>query len=248
MSSNSNQYNYIHNTSFDNNNPQDSQYMKNDSINYPNDINLQRNAKWFNINDMKNQNNGILNNPTDRYQNKFNQLFNKDNNINYDNKKTNFKSITVKKNNNNLNSNKNASQLNYNNNNDITKQILKNYQENNTHEYLINKSHKPNLLGSCLCSISHYSPVIDRNESNKIKNIVQIYYTTFGRNEDEEQNEKKSLSSLISSQIKNELGGEWFVFVSKKHDELYFNISSVNESDILVIDIGQSIFRIAKTK
>ena len=245
MSSNSNQYNYNQNSNFHNNNGIDSQYLENNSINIQKDINFEKNEIWFKDNNIKNQNNGILNNPTYQYKS---NLFNKDNNINYENKKTNFKSNTVKKNNNNLNSNKNATQLNYNNNNDITKQILKNYQENNTHEYLINKSHKPNLLGSCLCSISHYSPVIDRNESNKIKNIVQIYYTTFGRNEDEEQNEKKSLSSLISSQIKNELGGEWFVFVSKKHDELYFNISSVNESDILVIDIGQSIFRIAKTK
>lgn len=247
MSSYPNQSNNNQNMNFYKN-YEDSQYMKNDKINCDKDINLKMNEKWFATDNIKNQNNiKILNNATE-YLHK-NQLSNKDNNKKYSNNNFNSNTVKINKNFNNQNNlNTNTTQLNYDNDNGITKLFYEDFKEDKHHNYLINKSHKPNLSGSYFCSISQYSQVIDRNESNIIKNIVEIYYTTFGRSEDEQQNENKSLSSLISSQIKNKLGGEWFVFVSKKNDDLYFNISSINESDILVIDIGESIFRIAKTK
>jgi len=249
MSSYSNQNNNNQNMNL-NNNYEDSQLMKNNTIDYEKDINFKKNDIWFNSNNNKNQNNNkILNNATEYNPHKVNQLFNKDNNKKYDNNNFNSNTVKINKNFNNQNNlNTNKIQLNHDNDNGITKMFYENYEKVNHHKYLRNKSHKPNLSGSYFCSISQYSQVIDRNESNIIKNIVEIYYTTFGRSEDEQQNENKSLSSLISSQIKNKLGGEWFVFVSKKNDNLYFNISSINESDILVIDIGESIFRIAKTK
>ncbi len=247
MSSYSNLSNNNQNMNFCKN-YEDSQYMKNDKINCDKDINLKMNEKWFALDNIKNHNNNkILNNATE-YHHK-NQLSNKDNNKKYDNNNFNSNIVKINKNfNNQKNLNTNTTQLNYENDIGETKVFYKKYEKVNHHKYLINKSHKPNLSGLYFCSISQYSQVIDRNESNIIKNIVEIYYTTFGRSEDEQQNENKSLSSLISSQIKNKLGGEWFVFVSKKNDNLYFNISSINESDILVIDIGESIFRIAKTK
>ena len=126
--------------------------------------------------------------------------------------------------------------------------IIKEQNQNNNQ--FNNKVHIPvidlnNPNPSC---ISSYTPIIDKNESNTIKNIVEIFYTNYERYKDQQINEKRTLSSMINSEIKQKLGGEWFVFVSKKNDKISFNLSTVSQSDFLIIDIGNSQFKIAKTK
>ena len=107
----------------------------------------------------------------------------------------------------------------------------------------IEKKHIPNneINENTTCKVEQYSESIDNNETNLIKNIVQIFFANFGRNR-----ENKTLSHSITKEIKNKLGGEWFVFVSNKNDNIHFNISSISNSDYLIIVINQSQFKIAK--
>lgn len=106
----------------------------------------------------------------------------------------------------------------------------------------IPKKHIPKLADSYLCSVRRTSEAIDINETNSIINIVQLNYSTYSKDN------KKTLSTLISENIKNKLGGEWFIFVSKKNDKISLNFTTVSESDYLIIDIAKSQFKIAKTK
>ena len=92
--------------------------------------------------------------------------------------------------------------------------------------------------------ITQYSQIIDKNESNIIKCIIQSIYSSF------DIKKGKKLSDEISKEIKNKLGGEWFVFVSDifKEKKIKFRITMFDESDYLVMIIGSSIFKIAKLK
>ena len=93
--------------------------------------------------------------------------------------------------------------------------------------------------------IKQYSQIIDQNESNIIKCIIQSIYSSF------DIKKEKKLSDEISKEIKNKLGGEWFVFVSdifKEEQKIKFRISMFDENDYLVMIIGSSIFKIAKLK
>ena len=92
--------------------------------------------------------------------------------------------------------------------------------------------------------INQYSQIIDQNESNIIKCIIQVIYSSF----DEKKNKK--LSDEISEEIKKKLGGEWFVFVSNKNKEekIKFQITMFEETDYLIITIGSSKFKIEKLK
>ena len=98
--------------------------------------------------------------------------------------------------------------------------------------------------------IEKYSKFIDKNESNIIKSIIQVIYSSFD-SFDEKKNKK--LSDVISEEIKKRLGGEWFVFVTnanKEKQKIKFQISMFDEDDksYLVINIGNSTFKIAKLK
>ena len=104
------------------------------------------------------------------------------------------------------------------------------------------KKHEPNLQYSIICRIIKTAEAIDSNETNVIKSIVQLLYSTYSNNN------KKTLSTIISENIKNKLGEEWFVFISKKNSKISLSFTTVSESDFLVIDIGQSLLKIAKTK
>ena len=90
--------------------------------------------------------------------------------------------------------------------------------------------------------ITQYSQIIDKNESNIIKCIIQSIYSSF------DIKKGKKLSDEISKEIKNKLGGEWFVFVSDIEKKIKFRITMFDESDYLVMIIGSSIFKIAKLK
>ena len=112
-----------------------------------------------------------------------------------------------------------------------------NFKDNNQIKIIkekiyIEKRHFPNneIKEDTTCTIEQYSESIDNNETNLIKNIVQIFFSNFGR-----KREDKALSHSITKEIKKKLGGEWFVFVSNKNDNIKFNISSISESDYLII-------------
>ena len=93
--------------------------------------------------------------------------------------------------------------------------------------------------------ITQNSQIIDKNESNIIKCIIQSIYSSF------DIKKGKKLSDEILKEIKNKLGGEWFVFVTdklKEETKIKFRISMFDESDYLVMIIGSSIFKIAKLK
>ena len=134
----------------------------------------------------------------------------------------------------NNNNKNNCQNMNFKEQNQIN--IIK---ENN----YIEKRHFPNneIKEDTTCIIEQYSESIDNNETNLIKNIVQIFFSNSGR-----KREDRALSHSITKEIKKKLGGEWFVFVSNKNDNIKFNISSISDSDYLIIVINQSQFKIAK--
>ena len=104
------------------------------------------------------------------------------------------------------------------------------------------KKHIPTLENSIFCNVRKKSDIIDINETNAIASIIQLFYSTYSKNK------KKSLSTLVSENIKKKLGGEWFVFVSRKDVKIFLNFTNISESDFLIIDIGKTQFKIIKTK
>ena len=107
--------------------------------------------------------------------------------------------------------------------------------------------HKPddNKSQPLTYKIEQYSQIIDQNETNIIKCIIQTIYSSF------DNKKEKKLSDEISKEIKNKLGGDWFVFASnvkKEKQKIKFRITMFDEADYLIITIGSSIFKIAKLK
>ena len=141
---------------------------------------------------------------------------------------------------NNMNNNQNMSNMNNMNNN---KQNMNNMNNNiNQSMNFQRKVHRPQSNESVVCSVQQESSVIDKNETNEIKNIVQVYYSSsLAQN-------NIILSDYISEEIKKKLNGEWFVFVSDDKNNIDFSISTNSESDFLKIKIGSSLFTIAKIK
>ena len=83
---------------------------------------------------------------------------------------------------------------------------------------------------------------VDRNEMNIIRDLIEVFYTSFN-----EQN-TENLSELISNAIKKKLGGEWFVMAQSLKQKLAFTISSVSYTDIIKFKVGESRIHIAKLK
>jgi hypothetical protein len=215
------------------------------------------NDQNYNSNNIKDDNKNIMNKKIQNIDNNIEnnnhlKLDNKDNNGNDYNNCNNYKYNNDDKKNSNSNNTKVEKKK-------VNKQLvpdreIKNYGHQNKDKnkensiQSIHKFHKPNTLNLTYSSIISKSDAIDKNEINTIKNIVEINYTTFERNRDKQISEKKTLSYLINSEIKKNLGGEWFVFVSKKVDKISFNLSTVSSTDFLTIEIGNSLFKIARTK
>ena len=94
------------------------------------------------------------------------------------------------------------------------------------------------------CIIEKETDIIDANETNLIKSIVQYVYTNFNKNK-----ENKKLSFILSEKIKRRLGGEWFVFISNINQDIPFNIYPLTEEDYLIIKIEKKCkIKIAKLK
>ena len=101
--------------------------------------------------------------------------------------------------------------------------------------------HKPNLEGSIISACTQESQTIDKNETNSIKNIIQVAYSN-------SDNNPRFLSDIITEEIKNKLGGEWFVFICDTNQNISFSISTISETDYLTFKLGTSLFKIAKIK
>ena len=137
---------------------------------------------------------------------------------------------------NNFNQNMNMGQDNQNN--------MKNNNMNNINIQSMNyqrTKHKPNLGGSIISVCAQESQTIDKNETNTIKNIIQVAYSN-------SENSQNFLSDLITQEIKQKLGGEWFVFICNANQNISLNISTISDTDYLIFKLGTSIFKIAKIK
>ena len=134
--------------------------------------------------------------------------------------------------NNNFGNNMNMNPMNNNNQNN-----------NMNNKGFSRKKHTPQLDMSILCSIINEGQSIDKNEINAIKSIIQVNYSNFDNNQN-------YLSDTIVEEIKNKLGGEWFVFICEDNNQsnIYFNISTVSDTDFLELKLGRTLFKIAKIK
>ncbi len=233
-----------------NNNNMSNQNMNNNNMNNQNmmnNMNMQNNNNNFNKNMMNNpmvmgnNNNMNMNGQNNNNQNMMNNNFN--NNMMGQNQmgmNMNMNNNQNMNNMNNMNNNQNMSNMNNMNNN---KQNMNNMNNNiNQSMNFQRKVHRPQSNESVLCIVQQESSVIDKNETNEIKNIVQVYYSSsLAQN-------NIILSDYISEEIKKKLNGEWFVFVSDDKNNIDFSISTNSESDFLKIKIGSSLFTIAKIK
>ena len=84
--------------------------------------------------------------------------------------------------------------------------------------------------------------VVDRNELNIIRGIIEVFYSSFTEQSSE------TLSELICKEIKRKLGGEWFVMVLGPNQNLCFAMSPVSNTNIIKLRIGESRIQIAKLK
>ena len=186
-----------------------------------------------NQNNFNNQNN---NNNNNQNMNNHNQNMNNNNQM-MNNNNQNMNNNNQMMNNNNQNMNNNNQNMNNNN------QIMNNMDNNNQVKNFKRTIYKTKVGDmSVLCSVQQHSELIDKNEVNEIKNIIQVNYTAIGHDQ------KIILSDLISNQLKQKLQGEWFVFVSDVGKNVDFSISTVSKSGFLIIKIGNSQFIIAKIR
>ena len=205
--------------------------------------NMNNNNKNFNQALLNNQmnmlNHGKLyqNNQMNNNQNNFNQninqnnmnMQNNDNNLNMMN--PNMGMIQGKMNNQKINKMNNNQMNNQMNNNNYKKMKITNFKR---------KRHQPNLELSIASFIIQESQSIDKNEANLIKNIIQVSYSNTNKNE--------YLSEIITERIRRKLGGEWFIYICEQSQNTSFSISTVSDSDFLIIKLGTSLFKIAKIK
>ena len=130
------------------------------------------------------------------------------------------------------------------NDNDNSKLKIKddeiNNNNNNSNSNHQIKKHKPEINENCVFSIEKMSKLIDKNETNKIKTILESNYDLFESGH--------YLSDVFSAKIKKRLSGEWFVFVSNKKDNISLIISALSEDDFLIICFGNTKFQIARIK
>ena len=82
---------------------------------------------------------------------------------------------------------------------------------------------------------------IDKNEYDKIVGAAQKAYK-------EGKHDKQTLSFKSGRDIKNSLGGHWFVFVSEKGKKFDFSLSTVASNDYLTFSIGNTMFQVCRLK
>ena len=172
---------------------------------------------------------------------------NNQNNNNPDMMNQNMENINNFQNNNNfMNNQMNINNNNFmnnqinNNNNQMNYQMGNNYKKDKMMEFKRKRYH-PNLELSIMSIIVQEPQSIDKNELNEIKRIIQIEYSNSNKIQG-------YLSDIITEKIKKKLGGEWFIFICDEKENIPFSISTISDSDFLILKLGSALFKIAKIK
>ena len=108
-------------------------------------------------------------------------------------------------------------------------------------ESLNPKRHKPNYGKNPEFVELAKGKGIDQNEYNKIVDAAKRAY-------EECKTEKATLSFKAGKKIKNNIKGQWFVFVSEKGKKYDFSMSTVASNDFLVFSIGDTLFQVCRIK
>ena len=183
-----------------------------------------------------NQSNFFQNNYNNQNMNyQFNDYQNYQNNNNYNQNNINNQNMPMYSNN----------QMNYQNNKQMNQNQIayNNISLNNQNENYKNKIY-PSKIQNYTCEIEKESELIDRNEVNAIKNIIQLNLCNYKYLVDK----NITLSDSIADNIKKKLGGEWFVFVLNKNKNISLNLSSITEKDFLIFNVGNDNIKIARIK
>ena len=60
-------------------------------------------------------------------------------------------------------------------------------------------------------------------------------------------NENPPISTLCTTEIRNKLGGEWFVFVTDEMEYNYdFYISNSNDGRFIIFNVGDALFQVCQ--
>jgi hypothetical protein len=176
------------------------------------------------------------------FNNNNNNFQNKDNNIVYN---ENSQDVPMKQNKNelNLSKNKSSGQISSSNILKIEKSESKlSSSDSGIKNRRLNKHIPKQIDETIYFKEESKNQIVDRNEMNIIRNIIEILYSSCN------DQSSDTLSELICDQIKKKLGGEWFVMAQGQDEKLSFNISSVSNTNIIKIRIGESRIHIGKLK
>lgn len=183
------------------------------------------------------------NNQSNFFQNNYNQNINFQNNCYQNYPNNNYNQINI---NNQIGQMNPNNQMNFQNckQMDQNQKAYINSSNNNQNKNYTRNIYPIKIQNNTNCTIEKVSEYIDRNETNAIKNIIQLNLCNYKYLVDK----NISLSDSISDNIKRKLGGEWFVFVFNKNKSISLNLSSITENDFLIFNIGNERIKIARIK
>lgn len=98
------------------------------------------------------------------------------------------------------------------------------------------RDHKPTYKIPAIFEQVKLGGGIDQNEYVTIKKSAEEAYNK----------EKPPLSDAIAKKIKDQLKGDWLVFVSEKGKSLDFHISTVADDDFIAFNIGDTYFQVIR--
>jgi hypothetical protein len=111
----------------------------------------------------------------------------------------------------------------------------------NNMEPLNPKRHKPNYNMQADFTELARGQGIDKNEYDIIVSSARKAY-------EECKTDNQTISSRTGFEIKKNLGGQWFVFVSEKGKKFDFSLSTVASSDYLTFLLGNTLFQVCRLK
>ena len=111
----------------------------------------------------------------------------------------------------------------------------------NNMEPLNPKRHKPNFALQPDFAELARGQGIDKNEYDIIVSSARKAY-------EESKNDTQTISFKTGKGIKQNLGGQWFVFVSEKGKKFDFSLSTVASSDYLTFLLGTTLFQVCRLK
>ena len=113
--------------------------------------------------------------------------------------------------------------------------------QNTSSEPINQKRHKPTFKGQPDFVEVAKGRGIDRNEYDTIVGAARKAY-------EESRNDTKTISSKTGNEIRNNLKGQWFVFVSEKGKKFDFSLSTVASDDFLSFLLGTTFFQVCRLK